>query len=204
MWSDYYTKKAKKENYPSRAVYKLKEIQDKYKPIKKGNLVLDLGCSPGSWLKYCSELVGKSGRVVGIDLKKPEINLPENVSIFQDDIFDLQPETKQALSENFDIILSDMAPSTTGNKDVDAVKSYNLCMSAFFIVKEHLNLDGIFICKIFQGEDFKKFSNLLKKNFKNLKIFKPASCRKSSKEIYIVSTGYLKNSKLNEEAYVRS
>jgi 23S rRNA (uridine2552-2'-O)-methyltransferase len=191
MWNDHYTKKAKKEKYPARSVYKLKEIQDKYKIIKKGAKVLDLGCAPGSWLLFASKLIGNGGRIIGIDIQDFEIKQPENTLIFKDDIFSLNAETKKAFENGFDVILSDMAPSTTGNKNTDAARSYNLCMSAFFIVKEHLKSDGAFICKIFQGEDFNDFLNRIKKAFKWYKIFKPASCRKGSKEIYIIGTGYI-------------
>ena len=184
---DHYTEKAKKQGYPARSVYKLEEIQNKYKIMRKGNKVLDLGCFPGSWLLYASEQVGKKGQVVGIDIKDIVIRLPENVLTYNFDMLTNDDEVLSSIGNNFNLVLSDMAPSTSGNQYVDAQRSYELSRSALKIAKKLLRKKGHFVCKIFQGEDSMEFSNEAKKIFKTVKIFKPKACLKSSKEIYITA-----------------
>ncbi|MFH2045678.1 MAG: RlmE family RNA methyltransferase [Pseudomonadota bacterium] len=188
-WEDHYSRLAKKENYPARSVYKLQEIQSRYKLIKKGGRVLDLGCYPGSWTVYASSLVGEKGIIVGVDLKKLETNNLSNVIAYQADILDIDDKTLLAIGKDFDVIISDMAPATTGNKSVDAVRSYDLCVAALEIATKVLLYNGAFLCKIFQGEDFNNFLEMVKAVFKSYKIFKPQSSRKSSKEIYIIGLG---------------
>ena len=188
-WQDHYTQKAKKDNYPARSVYKLKEIQEKFHLIKKGSHVLDLGCAPGSWLLYAAETSGKKGIVVGIDKKPVALNLPSNVKMHTGDIFTMDDTIKASLAMGFNVILSDMAPSTTGNKFVDSARSYELCRVAFDIALKYLKPGGSFVCKIFQGEDLQSFSKQVEKHFQMFKIFKPQSCRKASKEIYMIGKG---------------
>ena len=185
-WADSLTLKAKKENYPARSVYKLKEIQAKFKVLKKGDSVMDLGCSPGSWLLYASQCVGDKGRVLGVDLKKIDIKLPENTSAFVGDILDIPEQLSDFTENGCDVVLSDMAPATTGRKDVDAARSFELCETALNCAINSLKPQGHFVCKIFQGSEFKQFEKRVKSKFKVLKIFKPDSCRKASKEIYII------------------
>ncbi len=185
-WADSLTLQAKKENYPARSVYKLKEIQKKFKILKKGNAAMDLGCSPGSWLLYAAQCVGNQGKVIGIDLKEVDIKLPENTSAFIGDILDIPIELDDFAKKGCDAVLSDMAPSTTGRKDVDAARSFELCETALTCALKFLKPKGNFVCKIFQGNEFKKFEKEVKLKFKKTKIFKPESCRKASKEIYII------------------
>jgi len=185
-WEDHYSTKAKKENFPARSVYKLKEMQQKYNLIKKGDRVLDLGCSPGSWLIYAAELTGKKGQVIGVDLKPLSIKIPSNARIYTADILSIDDEFYELIGKDFNVILSDMAPATTGNKSVDAARSFNLCEAALYVAQKNLMYGGSFVCKIFQGEDFNKFSDLVKAGFNKCKIFKPKSSRKASKEIYII------------------
>jgi len=189
-WEDHYSRLARKENFPARSVYKLQEIQDKFKLIKKGEKVLDLGCSPGSWTLYASDLVGKKGMVVGIDLKKVDIKVPSNTRIYNRDILELDNELHALIGRNFNVVISDMAPSTTGNKSVDSARSYGLCVAALEIAKEALVPGGSFLCKIFQGDDFKKFSEMVRAVFNIQKIFKPQSSRKASKEIFVIGIGF--------------
>ncbi|MBC2713722.1 MAG: RlmE family RNA methyltransferase [Desulfobacteraceae bacterium] len=188
--TDHYARKAKKENFPARSVYKLKEIQQKFKLIKKGDKVLDLGCAPGSWAKYAAELAGAEGRVIGIDLKKVSERFSANTRVIIGDVIELAQKDKENLAETigtgYNVVLSDMAPATTGRKDVDAARSYYLCMAALTIAQETLKENGCFVCKIFQGEDFEEFKDAVCKTFDKHKIFKPQSCRKESKEIYII------------------
>ena len=187
-WADHYTRQAQKERYPARSVYKLKEIQKKYRLIRRGDRVLDLGCAPGSWLLYAAEVTGLKGRVVGVDLKKIAVQTPENVATHTGDIRDLM-DGADLIDSRFDVILSDMAPATTGNKHIDAARSLDLCETALAVAQGRLARGGRFVCKIFQGPDFNLFLKSVKAEFKQTKIFKPQSSRKGSKEIFIVGVG---------------
>jgi len=194
-WNDHYSERAKKERYPARSVFKLKEAQKKFRLIKKGDRVLDLGCSPGSWLLYAAELTGKRGRVLGIDLKTIRIKIPPQAETLTADILTIDRAwiDKQELGNRFNVVLSDLAPATTGNKALDATRSFQLCQVALSIVEMVLKPGGSFICKIFQGEEFKEFSDTVRSRFKRHKIFKPQSSRKESKEIFLVGLGFKKN-----------
>ena len=188
-WQDHYSRKAQKEKYPARSVYKLQEIQKKYRLIRKGDRVLDLGCSPGSWLVYAAELTGKDGLVAGIDLKPVSIQLPLHVTVYIGDVLAPEKALMEKLGQRFHAVISDMAPNTTGNKDVDAARSFHLCEAAFNLSQEVLTPNGVFVCKIFQGELFQEFSDKVKSHFKRQHIFKPQSSRKASKEIFIIGIG---------------
>jgi 23S rRNA (uridine2552-2'-O)-methyltransferase len=189
-WQDHYTQRAKKDKFPARSVYKLEEIQKKHRLIKKGNRVLDLGCSPGSWLLYAAKLTGPQGRVVGIDLKPVTAQVPSQVEVITADVFALDAAS---LGHNFNVVLSDMAPATTGHKAVDAARSYNLCETALDIAQKVLLPGGAFVCKIFQGPDFEAFLDAVRAGFKQRKIFKPQSSRKASREIYVIGLGFKNN-----------
>ena len=188
-WADHYTKQARKDRYPARSVYKLQEIQRRFKVIGKGARVLDLGCAPGSWLLYAAELTGPVGQVVGIDIKPVDIKLPAHVSVYTGDILDSDIGLGDMAHLPFDVVLSDMAPATTGQKDVDAVRSLNLCEAALDVGLKLLKPGGSFVCKIFHGRDTKDFTNKVKKHFRQLKNFKPQSSRKASREIFIIGVG---------------
>jgi len=189
-WQDHYSRKARKENYAARSVYKLQEIQKKFGLIRKGDRVLDLGCAPGSWLKYTAELTGSSGDVVGIDIKPVTVSMPANVCVVQGDV--LSPDTvlMQKLGKPFNAVISDMAPNTSGNKDVDAARSFRLCEAALNLCQDVLALRGVFVCKIFQGELLQEFSDRVKAEFKRQHLFKPQSSRKASKEIFIIGINF--------------
>jgi 23S rRNA (uridine2552-2'-O)-methyltransferase len=186
QWQDHYTRRAKKERYPARSVYKLEEIQQKHGLIKRGYRVLDLGCAPGSWLLYAAKHTGEKGRVVGIDLKPVSARIPAHAQIITADVFELNVES---LGSDFNVVLSDMAPATTGHKGVDAARSYSLCETALGMARSVLLPGGSFVCKIFQGPDSKAFADMVKGDFNELKIFKPRSSRKASKEIYLIGLG---------------
>ncbi|MBF0229900.1 MAG: RlmE family RNA methyltransferase [Desulfamplus sp.] len=206
QWADHLTEKAKHDNYPARSVYKLMEIQKKFNILKKGDNILDLGCAPGSWLLYASQLIRvdkkiaievdnrvaigiDKGIAIGIDLQKVEIKLPSNAQTIQGDIFNLNDLPAPNIVKEYDVILSDMAPSTTGRKDVDAARSFELCEVALKVACEWLTTGGNFVCKIFQGAEFKQFEQNVKTKFKQTSVFKPESCRSASKEIYIIGKG---------------
>lgn len=184
-WADHYTRQAQKERYPARSVYKLKEIQQKLNILKPNDRVLDLGCAPGSWLALAAEIVGSGGQVVGLDLQKVTTRLPGHVKTFEGDIFDL--ESGPDVGKNFDVVLSDMAPATTGNKNVDVDRSHALCEAALAVAQERLKPGGTFVCKIFQGAGIDDFAKTVKECFKRFKYFKPQSSRKASKEIFIIA-----------------
>ena len=145
-----------------------------------------MGCAPGSWLLYAAKITGDRGRVVGIDLKPLTGRVPAHAEIIAADVFTLDIKS---LNTGFNVVLSDMAPATTGHKDVDAARSYNLCETALGIAQSVLLPGGSFVCKIFQGPDFKEFTDIVKGDFKELKIFKPRSSRKASREIFVIGKG---------------
>jgi len=194
-WQDHYARKAREDRYPARSVYKLKEMQQKYRLIRPGDRVLDLGCSPGSWLLYAAELVGKKGHVCGIDLKPVTVDLPDHVAVHTGDIDDYLPEDNPGSAEaspigrSFRVVLSDMAPSTTGNKHVDGARSHRLSQAALSMAKSRLVTGGSFVCKIFQGEDFREFVEQVRSCFNSHKTYKPRSSRKNSREIYVIGMG---------------
>jgi len=190
-WADHYSEQAKKEHYPARSVYKLKEAQKKFRLIRKDDQVLDLGCSPGSWLLYAAELTAKRGKVIGIDLKPVTLKIPSQVETLKADILTIDRAwiENEGLASRFNVVLSDMAPATTGNKMIDAERSYQLCQAALNIAQMALRPGGSFLCKIFQGEEFKKFSDSVRSRFETHKIFKPHSSRKMSKEIFVLGKG---------------
>ena len=188
-WEDHFSRQAKKDKYPARSVFKLQEIQKKHRLIKPGDKVLDLGCSPGSWLLYAATATGSSGKVIGIDLKPVTVSLPPHAKIYTDNELSLDEPFLKDLGTDFNAVISDMAPATSGIKSVDAVKSFNLCKAALSIATYCLLPGGCFLCKNFQGEDSKDFIELVRKNFDKQKNFKPKSSRKASKEIYIIGIG---------------
>lgn len=188
-WHDYYARRAREERYPARSVYKLKEIQKRFGVLKIGTRVLDLGCCPGSWLLFTSQVVRNRGLVVGVDTTPLTIQLPSNVRFVQHNVVAWNESFIENVGTNFQTVLSDMAPSTTGSKFVDAQKSIQLCESALAISARVLRPGGAFVCKIFHGSDLKGFSDMVRKCFGRVVHFKPKSSRKASKEIYIVGLG---------------
>ena len=189
-WQDHYSRKAQKENYAARSVYKLQEIQKKFSLIRKGDRVLDLGCAPGSWLKYAAELTGSGGAVTGIDIKPVRVKLPAHIYVHQGDVSAPDTALIQKLGKPFNAVISDMAPNTTGNKDVDAARSFHLCEAALDLCHDVLAKQGVFVCKIFQGELIQEFSDSVKAKFKRQHLFKPKSSRMASKEIFVIGINF--------------
>ena len=187
---DFYAKKAKNENYAARSVYKLEEIQNKYRLIKSGMQVVDLGSAPGSWLQYAHKKVGKSGFVVGIDLQKINLSLGENSKIMQDDIFEVNPEGLLIEFGHFDGLISDMAPSTSGVRDVDHYNSMELCRRAFFMATILVKPGGFFVCKMFEGEESPEFIKELRKEFSFFKPLRPQATKKESREVFLIGNGF--------------
>lgn len=185
---EFYTQKAREEKYPARSVYKLKEIDEKYRIFKKGDRVLDLGCSPGSWLKYISEKVSENGKVIGVDLAELNITLVKNMIFIQKSVFDLMDDDLE--KKKFQVVVSDMAPKTSGIKLADEALSFELAEEAWKIAKERLLPGGKFICKIFESEIIRDFFREIEKNFKFAKRFRPQAVIKGSSEIYLVARGF--------------
>ncbi len=182
---DIYVRKSKLEGYRSRAIYKLKEIDDKFKIIRNGIKVVDLGSAPGSWSQYLSER-SKNSKILSIDLK--DIEKIDNVTHLIGDFLD---EKNQTIISNFfegklDLIVSDMAVNTTGNKNLDAISTGELSINAMEFSVRNLKKDGSFVSKIFMGSTFNEIVENCKKNFKEVKVYKPPSSRKDSKESFII------------------
>ncbi len=186
---DVYFQKAKKEGYRARSVYKLKEIQNKFHLIKKGDTVIDLGAAPGSFMQAILEWVGLEGKCVGIDLEVMEPLDQRNAILLQGDIFDtesLLPFFKEAGFIPADVVTSDLAPRTSGIRDVDQARSAELTEQAFLLATQCLKPGGHFVGKIFEGEDFPFLVKKMKRHFKTVKTFKPTACRDRSFETYII------------------
>lgn len=188
-YRDHYFQKAKKDNYPARSVYKLKDMDRRFKLLKPGQKIMDLGAAPGSWTMYAAEKAGKKGKVLAVDLNPLHVALPDNVSFFREDIFSEAPEYLQRVREiaPFDLVLSDMAPQTTGIKFTDQARSHRLAESAFELSLEWLKTGGHVVVKIFQGPDSHDLARRMKLEFKRVKQFKPKSSRAESKEIFFLA-----------------
>ena len=180
---DKLTRKAKREGYNARSAYKLLQLNDKYNLIKKDDRVLDLGCWPGSWLQVCWK---KGCECVGVDLRKTNLRLSNvktyQLDVFSDNFFDI-------INEKFDVVLSDMAPNTSGNIEIDQFKSYELSERALEIAKKVLKENGNFLVKIFQSDESNDLLKKMRKSFKFVKSTKPVSSKKGSKEIYFIGIG---------------
>lgn len=184
---DHYFKKAKKENFVARSVFKLEEIDQKFQLFKGGETVLDLGAAPGSWSQYTSKKIGK-GRILGVDLTSINVKLP-NAQFIQADLRSLNLEDVFAefgFDKPFDIVMSDMAPKTTGIKFTDQARSMELCQLAFDIAQKFLRPKGHFVCKLFHSDEFVVLRDQNKTSFQRFEAVKPDSTRKISKEIFLV------------------
>jgi len=182
---DIYVRQSKVEGYRSRAVYKLQEIDQKFKIFKNGISVIDLGAAPGSWSQYALKNI-KNGKIVSIDLKDFEKigNIHQIKGDFTDDSY--KKKIIDYFGTKVDVVLSDMAVNTTGNKNLDSIYTGELCMEAMKFSKETLKSDGKFISKIFMGSTFNEIVSEAKKIFKENKVFKPLASRKDSKESFII------------------
>jgi len=192
-FQDHYFHKAKKEHFLARAVYKLDEIHKRYKLLKPGNRVLDLGAAPGSWLQLTSGIIGSKGMVIGIDLKAIDHSFPGNVIILQRDIS--EPGFAEELAGEyapFDVVLSDMAPATSGIRVADSARSALLFEQALRVARMTLKQNGHFLAKIFQGTDFDGLLQEVKGAFNQVKVVRPAASRKQSKEVYILAMRFKK------------
>ena len=182
---DTYVRQSKVDGYRARSAYKIKEIDEKFKIFKGGMSVIDIGAAPGSWSQYVIKVV-KSGKIISIDLKEME-NIDNTIQIkgdFTDT--DTQNHIKNFLKKKPDVVMSDMAVNTTGIKNIDSIQTGELCKEAMIFSKDVISEKGIFISKIFMGSTFNEIVALGKKFFKEVKVFKPKSSRKDSKESFII------------------
>ena len=182
---DIYVRQSKLEGYRSRAVYKLQEIQTKFKVINNGMSIVDLGAAPGSWSEFISRKF-KNIKLVAIDLK--ELDKIENVTHIKGDFTDeiTQKKIEKNFDEKIDLVVSDMAVNTTGNKNVDSLVTGELSIQAMNFSLKILKKNGIFVSKIFMGSSFNEIVDSAKKNFKEFHVYKPPSSRKESKENFII------------------
>ena len=182
---DIYVRQSKVDGYRARSAYKLIEIDEKFKIFKGGMSVIDIGAAPGSWSQYASKKI-KNGKVISIDLKKME-EIKNTVQIKGDFTeVDVQQKIKSFVYKKTDVIMSDMAVNTTGIKNIDSIQTGELCKEAMIFSKDLISEKGFFISKIFMGGSFNEIVALGKKIFKEVKVFKPKSSRKDSKESFII------------------
>ncbi len=191
-YRDHYFLKAKQENYPARSVYKLKEMDARFRLFRPGMAVLDLGAAPGSWSLYAAEKVGPAGRVLACDLQDTATHFPPNVLFARENVFERSAAFEAELDARgpFDVVMSDMAPFTTGTKFTDQARSLELCLEAVDVADRWLKPGGSFIAKIFMGPDFQELASALKARFASVKTFKPKSSRAESKEIFQIGQGF--------------
>ena len=182
---DIYVRQSKVDGYRARSAYKLIEIDKKFKIFKNKMTILDIGAAPGSWSQYVSKIV-TNGKIISVDLKKMEKinNTIQIIGDFTNPI--IQDQTKNKLTSKAEVVMSDMAVNTTGVKNLDSIQTGELCKEAMIFSKDVISPDGFFISKLFMGSSFNEIVALGKKIFKEVKVFKPQSSRKESKESFIV------------------
>ena len=182
---DIYVRQSKVDGYRARSAYKLIEINEKFKIFQNGMSVVDIGAAPGSWSQYVSKVI-KNGTLISIDLKKME-DIQNSIQIEGDFTnLKIQSKIKKYIKDEVNVVLSDMAVNTTGIKNLDAIQTGELCEEAMIFAKDLLSKKGMFVSKIFMGSSFNEIVALGKKIFKEVKVFKPKSSRKDSKESFII------------------
>ncbi|MBM9536040.1 SAM-dependent methyltransferase [Desulfobulbus alkaliphilus] len=191
---DYYFHKAKKEKYPARSVFKLEEAQLKHRFLKFGQRVLDLGCHPGSWSLYAAEVIGEKGVVVGVDLQHTDLAVQKPHAEIHWLCYDVYSEDLVVyLKQNwpgFHVVLSDMAPRTTGSQYADHQHSLRLAERVLQMARLFLHKNGTVYCKVFQGEDFPQFLKKCRALFTSVKVVKPRSSRQESREVFLLGRGF--------------
>ncbi len=191
-WKDHYSIRAREEKWLARSVYKLEEIDRKYRLIRPGFRLLDLGCYPGSWSQYCIKKVGKRGEVMGLDVKAPDHISCENFRFIEADILKLEIEWLVQEAGKTDAVLSDLAPRTTGISLVDVSQSLHLAERSLDITLAVLKEKGNFLCKVFEGEDFKTFRDRMSGCFDQIRVLRPEAVRKGSREVYVLGLRLVK------------
>jgi 23S rRNA (uridine2552-2'-O)-methyltransferase len=185
---DHFTRAAKARGFPARSVFKLEEIDQRVRLLRAGQRVLDLGCAPGSWSLYTSEKIGPKGHLLAIDLQPIAQVLPRNATFIQGDARAL---AKDVLAQHapYDVVLSDMAPATSGTPMQDQARSVELFLRALAVAEKYTKVGGCFIGKIFMGSDFPQARAQVRKVFEKERLIRPESVRSVSFEIFVVGTG---------------
>ena len=182
---DTYVRQSKVDGYRARSVYKLIEIDEKFKIFKNGKSIIDIGAAPGSWSQYAAKVV-RNGKIISVDLK--EMEKIKNTIQIKGDFTEMSVKDliKKHIDTSLDIVISDMAVNTTGIKNVDSIQTGELCKEAMIFSKDVLSKNGVFVSKMFMGSTFNEIVALGKEIFEEVKVFKPKSSRKDSKESFII------------------
>jgi 23S rRNA (uridine2552-2'-O)-methyltransferase len=192
-WDDHYARQARDEKWLARSVFKLQEIDKKFRLMGKGDRVLDLGCYPGSWSQYGIKSVGPTGSVVGIDLKQPDRISSPVFRFIQADVLTIENQRLVQEVGPRDLVMSDLAPQTTGIRSTDESRSLLLARRAVEIARPLLKKKGRFLCKVFEGEDFKAFQSDISAHFLKIQLYRPKATRKRSREVYVVGLRFIRN-----------
>jgi 23S rRNA (uridine2552-2'-O)-methyltransferase len=190
-WEDHYTRRARHDKWLARSVYKLEEIDKRFKIIRHGDRVLDLGCYPGSWSQYCVKRVGPKGEVVGVDLKEPDRLSAPNFRFVKADVLSLDVNRLAKEVGPRDAVISDLAPQTTGVAVADVSRSLDLAGRALIIALATLRQGGHCLCKVFEGEGFGVFRQEFSQHFDRIRMTRPSATRKASREVYLLGLGLL-------------
>ncbi len=189
---DYYARRAKQENFLSRAVYKLQEIDQRFNLLKTGQTVLELGAAPGSWTQYVLPKIGTKGDILSLDLQKNEVRANNLVTLIADILAgNLEQLIDKTGFKSGEVLLSDLAPKTTGIKLQDQIGSLELAHRSYELAQRYLRTDGHFVCKIFQSQEMEELTAKIKTSFDQTYLFRPKATRKNSTEIYIIGQGWI-------------
>lgn len=196
---DRYYKKAKQEGYRSRAAYKLIELQQRYRCLRPGDKVVDLGAAPGGWLQVAAKIIGQNGKVIGVDLQKMQPFPERNVTVLQGDVSsgEIQSKITELLAGPADAIISDMAPKLSGIRDADIARAVELNRLALAVAVQLLRPGGSLLVKSFMNNDLHQFTAELKRHFSEVQRTKPEATRQSSSEFYFFAKGFLAKSDNN-------
>ncbi len=188
---DPFFKQSKIQGYRSRSAFKLIEMNKKFKFLKKETYLLDLGCSPGGWSQVATKIISK-GEILSVDIKSMD-NI-HNVNFLKGDLLDNEicEKISNYFEKKFDVVISDIAANTTGNRNLDSFRTGELCLIAMDLAKKVLNKEGVFLSKVFMGSVFDEINKKAREYFKNVIKYKPASSKKESKELYIYCKGFSK------------
>ena len=193
---DRYYKKAKQEGYRSRAAYKLLELQQRYRLLRPGDKVVDLGAAPGGWLQVAAKIIGQNGKVIGVDLQEMEPFPERNITLLQGDVGagEIQSKITELLAGPADAVISDMAPKLSGIRDADMARALELNQLAFAVAVQLLRSGGSLFVKSFMNNDLQHFTAELKQHFSEVLRTKPEATRQGSSEFYFFATGFLARS----------
>lgn len=183
---DHFGRRAKKEGFAARSAYKLEELDQRFHIFRRGQRILDLGCSPGSWMQYAATRVGSDGLVLGYDLKPTTASLPAHAQARVGDVWELRPENVEG---PFDVVLSDMAPATMGDKKTDALRSEGLAEAALALAAVHLRPGGHVVVKILEGGGVPAIVDGMRKTYDKVQRLRPKATRRESTEIFVIGLG---------------